>query len=209
MLLLTPIGADPERLAPFPASDLAAIRVMSGSLLDPSPCHDPHSGADLLVWSGTLARRADRGPFDADPGNWSPRAWEALRSACAAVAARTRARILVRPHARHIVSDLPGIECFARQVGADHPGRFAIALDPASMLDQRHVDLGVAPDTLRRIAEAIPRLGTPDCPLAAVIIANARTDGDRLAASAIDDGMLDPLLIRSLFAGPMPAPDAP
>lgn len=105
------------------------------------------AGGDLptrstVVWSGGLGSSA----FDAHPGTWLPRGWEALMEASQDAPAGT----LVRPHAAHVISD--GLACrrFLEQPEAAHLG---LAFSPASMLTEAM--LSDRQDHLTRLFEMV------------------------------------------------------
>lgn len=153
----------------------------------------------LVVHSGSLAEIEGGGVFDSHPGTWGPRGWGALQDACERVARGSSRVFAVRPHARHVVSDMPSIRRFGAVVAEGHPGRFRLLLDPLGMLDVSHLDRRTAEEHLRRVAAEIPSLDTPGFPLHGLVVSNIRRRGDRLDAVPIDEGEIDPGLIRSLF----------
>lgn len=164
---------------------------------------DAPSGSDvedpLVVFTGSLAETEGGGLFDAHPGTWGARGWAALEDACVRAMNESAREFVIRPHARHVVSDLPGIRRFASVIGARWPGRFRLLLDPASMLDVVHLERQMADDMLRRIAAEIPMLDVPELPLYGLVVANVDRRGESLMLSAIEMGEIDPGLIRSLF----------
>jgi len=123
---------------------------------------DPRT-TSVILWSGSCAELDDPpgNLFDAHPRTWAAHGWAALERACAHAAAATTDTILIRPHARHVLSDIPSLKRFAHTIAPDHPGRFELFIDPPSMLDTTHHDRGLAPDTIARILEEAPTLGLP------------------------------------------------
>jgi hypothetical protein len=112
----------------------------------------------MIAWSGTLAAE----PFGDDPRTWGPAGWAALGEACerlAPVLHNEGAVLVLRTHARHVLSDVPSCIRFVRERRArdGEAGPLRVLLDPASMIAESMRDL--AEDHLRRIAEAIPLLG--------------------------------------------------
>jgi hypothetical protein len=189
----------PEELLPIFQEPGGVLRHAwpGGSLLSGREGSDEVAGG--VVWTGSMAELDGGGLFDAHPRTWGTAGWAALEAAAAGIASQSKAALAIRPHARHVVSDIPGIRRFGTSIAAHHPGRFQLLLDPASMLDLSHIEHRSAEDTLRRIAAELPALDTPELPLIGVVVANIRRDGDRLLLVPIDDGEVDPGLIRSLF----------
>lgn len=108
----------------------------------------PLPSGRLIVWSG---RPAD------EEGNalaaWGPGAWESLEKACQSLAPRLAqggGRLLLRPHARHILSDVQRCLKLLLQFEGQPVG---LALDAASMLEASM--MGHAPDHLRRAFETL------------------------------------------------------
>lgn len=119
----------------------------------------------VVLWSGSLARALG----DADPRNWmaaGQHAVERLVSHLEDVAMPDADRILIQPHARHCLSDVPSVlRILARDAGARR--RPGLALSPLSLLEAPM--LADAEDHLERIVE---RLG----PFARAVILEARSD---------------------------------
>lgn len=205
MLRLTVDPLDSGKLIGFPPAPpgTGPVRFANSSLLraHPEDPRTPHNAEPtrIVAWTGSYAELDGGGPFDADPRTWGAAGWSALELACAAATEDANVTVLIRPHARHVVSDVPGIRRFATTIAARCRGRFELLLDPASMLDTAHLDRGTAADTLRRIAEELPTFHTPDFPLAGVVVANVRRTDDGLKAAPVDAGELDPALIKHLF----------
>ena len=84
-----------------------------------------------IAWSGSLA--AGPGRFVPEPRNWMGPGRAALESACDRLVdglARSRRTLLLRPHARQVLSDLTGAVDFLRR----HRGeRFGLAFAPADL----------------------------------------------------------------------------
>lgn len=165
--------------APAPVLDAAGDVV---AMLAPLVVTDPAFPAflescesvTLIAWSGpTEDHEGD--PFAPDPRAWLPASMpaflERLRALEPVLAAR-RIRLLIRPHARHIVSDGPRCAALFRQewrAAAPHVG---LALDPAAMLEPSMLPVGA--DHIRRSLELAG-------PFASVVIltnAGAPTDAE-------------------------------
>lgn len=102
-----------------------------------------------IIWTGWTGETE----FDFDLRSWSKASWEALVSFCdhfeqAKKPAGTR--LLLRPHARHVLSDVQRIESF---FGARAGGSIGLLLDPASLIEPAM--LPRLPDHLRRIIETL------------------------------------------------------
>ena len=115
-----------------------------------------------IVWSGSYAEVDGGGMFDEDPRTWGPRAWDELG---ARVGREVYGGVVIRPHAKHVVSDVPGCR---RLIESD----WAIARDvhlcyePAGMMTIGM--LARAEDHLRRMYEAIELM--PSERLAMVVV---------------------------------------
>lgn len=152
--------------------------------------------ATPVVWTGSLA-----GPlFARDPRTWSPAGWAALGAWCDAVrdvlehAART---VMLRPHARHVLSDVQRCVRFFE----DRAGQpFTLALEPAAMLEPTM--LAGAEDHLGRIFEFL-------APRAAVVIMSnvaPLSDGAEtpLQRGRAHHGAIDPALTARLVREHVP-----
>lgn len=81
-----------------------------------------------VVWSGTPAE----GLFDESPFIWGMPAWGKFEAGLRRVAAMAAGKkVLVRPHARHVMSDLPS--CL-RVLGRTSVENARVLLDPGAML---------------------------------------------------------------------------
>ena len=122
-----------------------------------APWPDPASWPTdtIVARSGSLADGDD--PFAEDPRNWMPMGRRALEESLDRLVgplADTRRTLLIRPHARQLLSNLAGASDFLRR----HRGeRFGLALAPADLYVMSM--LAGAEDLLIRAFEAIvPRL---------------------------------------------------
>ena len=168
----------PIRQPSLPGFAAAGLDVRDESVLA-APVTAPKAGTRIVLWSGSL------GDEDAPaPRNWTTAAWQALDAAIAQGGdAGLAGALLVRPHARHIVSDIPSAVRFARQWGQTGP---RLLWDPASMLDGQMVAPAHAAVHLERLIDALEH---PD--LARAIEAVALSDGrgpwdSKLIAAAKD-----------------------
>lgn len=167
---------------------------LPGSLLEPGAW--PEATPRVLAFTGSLSGSTDEG----DLRNWMPAGIEACRSALGS--ARTRAedrgqRLVIVPHALHLVSDLHSTLRLLRE----HQG-VGVALAPAALLTASMLEH--AGDHLARI------LGTLG-PVADAIILHdlARcVDGDgepSVKPCAWGHGVLDAALVASLMPAGVPA----
>lgn len=131
-----PLGLNTSDLDVRDDSVLAAL---------PTP---PRTGTRIVLWSGSLD------PGDAPtPRNWTAAAWEALDAATARwVDAGLADAMLVRPHARHIVSDIPSATRFARRWGRTGP---RLLWDPCMMLEGPMTEPAHAATHLERLIDAL------------------------------------------------------
>lgn len=140
---------------------------------------------DLVVWSGTLAPDL----LTSHPYTWMSPGREALAERLVGLMSLVRdagGRVLLRPHARHVLSDPPSIRAFMKELG-DVP--VSILLEPAAMFEPSMLG-PEAEDHLERIG-----LGLGD--LAAAIV-----ESDVVPAT---DGPFDGCRLVALGAGRLPA----
>ncbi|HMN40295.1 MAG TPA: hypothetical protein PKE29_05580 [Phycisphaerales bacterium] len=132
-----------------------------------------------MVWSGSFAESRGGGLFDEDPRTWGRAGWTELESACHRLSI-TNAQVLVRPHFRHVISDVPSCRRLLESEWARALG-IGLAFDPAAMCAPSMLGPGRIEDHLRRMYEAIEML--PRCEdgdlagIATVIIGIPGTDG--------------------------------
>lgn len=122
-------------------------------LVDPAWAPEPGWAGAHVAWSGSLGD----GLFEADPRTWGPAGRAALEGARRR-AAELGATICIRPHARHVVSDIPSCQ---RWLGVGPRGEALAAgggllLDPCAMLTARM--LRDHADFLRRAVETLAPL---------------------------------------------------
>jgi hypothetical protein len=110
-------------------------------------------GAEAMLWSGSSAEVDGGGAFDEDPRTWGPKGWAALEEAVRAMPGR--GRVWVRPHARHVVSDIPGVR---RLLEAEWGSRLGVALDPAAMMTPAMRGSAGMADLVTRVFEAVELL---------------------------------------------------
>jgi hypothetical protein len=122
-----------------------------------------------VVWSGWLTDEfeAEAERFVHDPRLWQPAAWSMLIDrlrALAPIGVGTGQRLLIRPHARHIVSDIPACLKLAGQI-VGTPGttgvsggleRFGLLMDWPGMLTPSM--LASLDDHLERLLSGIQTL---------------------------------------------------
>lgn len=115
----------------------------------------PFGGA-VACWSGSPdATGAD--PFPDDPRAWTPGAWAALDDAIGRLAPLLPERnltLLVRPHHRHVVGDVPSVGRFVRTLREKGVERVGVVLDVESMLAPSMRETN-PDDHRRRIREAL------------------------------------------------------
>ncbi len=96
-------------------------------------------GAAVVVWSGAFWDEDSEGMFAADPRTFFAPGWRQLAGRLAEMGPALERRdlqILIRPHARHVVSDFPAVSKLLREVGpaAGGIGRVGVLFDPISMI---------------------------------------------------------------------------
>ncbi len=161
-----------------------------GLITDPTRVNDGAGPTSILVcWSGSLADE----PFARDWATWGPRGWESLMAACAAVApslTERGARVLLRPHARHVLSD--PYKCL-RFIAERPDPCFGLALDAGAMLEH-----SMLADAEGHTERAFEMLG----PVAAAVvlsgIARAADEESPPALTAPTEGLVNPRLLGEL-----------
>jgi sugar phosphate isomerase/epimerase len=150
-------------------------------------------GRRVVAWSGTLA---EDGPFGRDPRTWMRPGREALRAFCAAVRGPlldAAARVALRPHARHVLSDAASCLRYLDEFGE---GPLELALDPASMLEPSM--LADAEDHLERALSALAGRSVM------VLVHDVRPRGADLAAVPLGEGVLPRDAVWRLLAAHVP-----
>lgn len=150
--------ADPSVLVPVRPGG-PAIRVLARAIVPEASWvpEEARAGGVLIAWSGTLAEE----PGARDWATWGPAGRAALDAACADIGPALETsgtRLLLRPHARHVLSDPFKCRRFLDERGA---GPFGVALDAASMLEH-----SMLADAEGHIERAFEMLG----PIAGAII---------------------------------------
>lgn len=146
-----------------------------------------HNGVPrVILWSCTPAEEL----YAPHPATWQQDAWTKLNAFVGKLLAERSdrgARLLVRTHARHALSDAQRCRAFKAEWADDEVG---ILLDPASMLEPSMVP--TARDHFDRIMDGA--LGVAD----AVLVANVREAG-ALGADLLpcekSDGLIEPSLL--------------
>ena len=135
----------------------------------------------VVVWSGSNAEPL----FAPDPTSWMSTARDRFERFIddALESMSDRAELLVRTHARHVLSDIPTVRTFAAN-REDAP--VGVLLDPASMLERSMLDC--ADDHLERIAHGA--LPSADAVLVAGL-ERAETLGGETELCEIGTGVLD------------------
>lgn len=152
-------------------------------------------GSSLVVWSGGLGE----GLFDADPRTWMSPGWAALSEALPRWLEKCEGagiRPVLRPHARHVMSDAPGIARVLREF----PG-VRVLLDPAAMLTANMI--ATAEDHFTRTLSSLGHHERVMGVVMANVLAPAGAasdtdDGPPLRRVALDRGVLDGAMIRRL-----------
>jgi hypothetical protein len=128
----------------------------------------PTSAHRVVSWTGWFGETADpsTGLFPRDFRTWTPGAWQRLQHHLTT----TSAELLLRPHARHIVSDAQACVLLVR----DLPSNIRLLLDPISMLEPAM--LNDAQDHIARILDLAESA-------AGIIIAGAELVADSVRPS--------------------------
>ncbi|MBM4051856.1 MAG: hypothetical protein FJ270_03810 [Planctomycetes bacterium] len=166
---------------------------LPGTLLEPGTW--PEGSPRVLAFTGSLSGTPDEG----DLRNWMPAGIEACRTAL--VSARSRAqersqRLVIVPHAQHLVSDLHS----TLRIMREHQG-VGVALAPAALLTASMLEH--AADHLRRL------LGTLGPVADAIILHDLARCVDHLGEPSVracpwGHGVLDAALVGSLVPAGVP-----
>jgi hypothetical protein len=166
-------------------------------------------GTWVMAWSGTLGAS----PFEGTPANWmsGPAALDELCDALAPQLARHGKRLVLVPHARHVLSDarsaltwwcervIPGEDpnLVRRSPAGARP--FGLALDPAAMLEPSMV-ADVEDHMHSLLASFGPRIDV-------LLLRDARIgpeDPESLVPCALGEGVLPRDRVRALVAEHVP-----
>ncbi len=160
------------------------------------------SGSTLIAWSGRVDD-SDPDPFAPDPHSWLPSAMPAFLARIESLEPSLRdrrVRLLIRPHARHIISDVPRSVALLNHQSRSTEPHIGIALEPAAMLEPSM--LPTALDHIRRALESLANRA------AVVILTNVREpavpDGWFTPCPAAD-GLIPPVELVSAGARLIPA----
>lgn len=181
-------------VAPLDTSEPPFGLVLPGNILAPEqpPLPPDIPGDTLIAWSGTLA---PEGLFARDPRTWMPAGLDALRRALGALRPKLKgahARLLLRPHARHVLADPQRcLTTLRKWRAADAP--FGLVLEPAAMLEAGM--LAAVEDHLRRAFEALGPLAD------AILLDNASPSVATPEGDADDPGAAPPLDLVPLHRG--------
>lgn len=172
-------GSTPPDLVVIRASLLGEASALSSALV-----------ADAaVIWSGSLADE----PFARDWATWGPRGWEALMAACATAGpslTERGVRVLLRPHARHVLSD--PYKCL--RFIAERPALcFGLALDAAAMLEH-----SMLADAGGHFERAFEMLGPVAAAVVLTGVARADDEQEPPVITAPDEGLVNPRLIGEL-----------
>ena len=146
-------------------------------------------GDRLICWSGTLAEEL----FADEPRTWMQPGHNALHAFCASVAPALESdakRLLLRPHARHVLSDPQGALDFLR---THAEGPFGLALSPCDLL---------LPEMLPHLEEHLERILGVLAPQVDILFledAQPGDDGTSMTHAPIGEGILPVELTRQLL----------
>ncbi len=176
------------RIVPLADGDGSPFaEVLDGNPLGPGWPLPPAATGRVVVWSGWLGAEDEGAP---GVRTWGRAGREAFERLCDRLGEAARARgatVLVRPHARHVLSDIPSCADFLRRCAGDGLG---LLLDPASMLTPSMLLHGV-----EHVARVIGGLA-PMTGVGAVVLANV----ERVAPGS------DDLRLVALTRGELEAP---
>lgn len=191
--------------SPRPACDALIVKLgapdqVLASVLRANPLRDDWMidldlpGEMIVTWSGTLAEQ----PFERHSLTWLKPGHEALARFIAEVGPQLgahRRTLVLRPHSRHVLSDVQSCITFALDHG-DTP--MALAFDPAALLEPSMLE--AVEDHLTRMFETLGGR------CAMVMLSDARTadDGDSIEPVPLGEGVLPRELVRRLLMDHVP-----
>jgi hypothetical protein len=165
---------------------------------DRRPLPDAHGR--VACWTGSPSPV----PMARDVRTWGPEGMKALESACDAALERigpAGGRLLLRPHARHVLSDVQRCLTFMLKRSEQPIG---LLLDPTAMLDASM--LAKASDHLRRSIETLAPMA--DAAWLANIAGTGTDEDDEdapLAPAPLHQGLIAPPVVLELIRRYTPA----
>ena len=142
----TPAAGEPVWLDPSSSVLSSRGATASGVPEQGTPSGGGNGTGIRVCWSGSMAELDGGGLFAEDPRTWGSKGWSALE---AAVSGRT---LCLRPHARHVVSDVPGCR---KVLAAEWAGGVGLLVDPMSMMTSAMLNAREAEDHLCRVLEMV------------------------------------------------------
>lgn len=183
--------------APPDAPVWAVVDERSNALAPDAPAPAFTPGGRHVLWSGWTPRSPEVAPEPAL--TWGRAMHAAFESWCDGVApelARARATLLFRPHASHILSDVPSCLSFLRRGQERSASGFGLLLDPCGMLDASM--LRRADDHLDRTLSALASHAAVE----AVLLTNVQPVPDRpdeLRPAPLHRGLVPPSVITAAY----------
>lgn len=155
VLTLPVWSADAPGIALRSATGDAVALLAERTICDPAfdACITTNLGATIIAWSGTTDDPRDD-PFAPDPAAWLPASMPALLARLEALEPLLidhRVRLLIRPHARHILSDAPRCGVTLRAPWRSTHPHIGLALDPVAMVEPSMIPTAI--DHIRRSLE--------------------------------------------------------
>jgi hypothetical protein len=146
-------------------------------------------GLRVVRWSGWLGE----GTFVRDPATWSPGGWKEFERACVRMGKDAGdARVIIRPHARHVLSDPQRSLTFLRA----HERRLGLLLDPFAMLESTM--LARVDEHLERAMDALIEHPGVEGVVACNVIERETQDGVSLVPTPIERGLVASDLILKM-----------
>jgi hypothetical protein len=193
--------------SPRPACDALIVKLgapdqVLASVIHGNPLRDAWMidldlpGEMIVTWSGTLAEDG----FARHPMTWLKPGHEALEQFISELVpqlAAHRRKLVLRPHSRHVLSDVQSCVKFAIDY-AEAP--LALALDPAALLEPSMLD--AVEDHLTRMFESLGGR----CTMIILSDARAADDGDSIELVPLGQGALPRDVIRRLLKEHVPLP---
>jgi len=172
-------------------------RVDGSNLLEASQGDPKMLGPRVVRWSGWFGDET----FALDPRTWGPGGWKKFEATCEVLAERagdSGIPVILRPHARHVLSDAQRCLTFLRR----WEGRLGLLLDPVAMLEASMLER--AEEHLDRIVEALGE--HPG--VAGVVVCNAMPGGGdgggALRPTSIERGVVPRALLERFARGVAP-----
>lgn len=200
---IRPLGGSADDVSAWNAPTLSVIALPATGV--PKPI-----GVPAVLWSGsgaqvdTTTALAAAELFSPDPRTWGNVGWNALTNALKRVEPPPP---VIRSHARHVVSDIPGIRRIIAPQGEPIAAR--VLIDPASMLTPLFARSTMGVDQITRIFEFVRDIvaGVPESApkiFGVVVSGVAISPKDYCKPCPLDEGVIPGATIAAIAKKTLP-----